>query len=56
MRKLVDGLVGNRAGMEFIGCHKLNANFDDARRMMLNPFEPVVIPQKVDHKCAMCPP
>ena len=54
LRKLVYGLVGNRAGMEFIEFHKLNANFDDARRMMLEPSEPVVIPQKVDRKYAMC--
>ena len=51
---LVYGLVGNRAGMEFIEYHRLNASFADVRRMMLNPSEPVSIPQKVDRKYAMC--
>ena len=54
LRKLVYGLVGNRAGMEFIEFHNLNASFDDVRRMMLNPSVPVSIPQKVDRKYAMC--
>ena len=54
LRKLVYGLVGNRAGMEFIEFHKLNASFDDVRNMMLNPSVPVTIPQKVDRKYALC--
>ena len=54
LRKLVYGLVGHRAGMEFIEFHKLNASFDDIRKMMLNPSVPVSIPQKVDRKYAMC--
>jgi hypothetical protein len=54
LRKLVYGLVGNRAGLEFIEFHKLNASFEDVRKMMLNPSEPVVIPSKVDRKYAMC--
>ena len=54
LRKLVYGLVGNRAGMEFIEFHKLNSSFEDVRRMMLNPSEPVSIPTKVDRKYAMC--
>ena len=54
LRKLVYGLVGNRAGMEFIEFHKLNASFDDVRSMMLNPSVPVTIPQKVDRKYALC--
>ena len=40
--------------MEFIEFHKLNACFDDIRRMMLNPSVPVNIPTKVDRKYAMC--
>lgn len=54
LRKLVYGLVGNRAGMEFIEFHKLNASFDDVRSMMLNPSVPITIPQKVDRKYALC--
>jgi hypothetical protein len=54
LRKLVYGLVGNRAGMEFIEFHKLNASFADVRKMMLSPAVPVEIPSKVDRKYAMC--
>ena len=54
LRKLIYGLVGNRAGMEFVEFHKLNAQFDDVLAMMRNPDAPVVIPQKVDRKYALC--
>ena len=54
LRKLVYGLVGNRAGMEFIEFHKLNASFTDVLKMMTDPKVPVVIPAKVDRKYAMC--
>ena len=54
LRKLIYGLVGNRAGMEFFEFHKLNASFADVRQMMLNPSAPVAIPQKVDRKYALC--
>ena len=54
LRKLVYGLVGNRAGMEFIEFHKLNDSFEDVRKMMLDANTPVSIPQKVDRKYALC--
>ena len=54
LRKLVYGLVGNSAGMEFIEFHKLNAQFQDVLKMMLNPQTPVVIPDKVDRRYALC--
>ena len=54
LRKLIYGLVGNRAGMEFFEFHKLNANFSDTLRMMREPKVDVVIPSKVDRKYAMC--
>jgi len=54
LRKLVYGLVGNRAGLEFVEFHKLNAEFDDVREMMLNPKAPITIPTKVDRKFALC--
>ena len=54
LRKLVYGLVGNRAGMEFIEFHRLNSSFTDVRSMMTDPSIPVDIPQKVDRKYAMC--
>lgn len=54
LRKLVYGLVGNRAGLEFMEFHKLNAEFDDVCEMMLNPNARIVIPDKVDRKFALC--
>ena len=54
LRKLVYGLVGNRAGMEFVAFHKLNAQFEDVLALMRNPDVPVVIPNKVDRKYALC--
>lgn len=54
LRKLVYGLVGNRAGLEFIEFHKLNDDFADVKKMMLNPEAKVVIPTKVDRKFALC--
>ena len=53
-RKLVYGLVGNRAGMEFMEYHKLNASFEDVLQMMRNPTVPIDIPKKVDRKYALC--
>jgi hypothetical protein len=54
LRKIVYGLVGNRAGLEFVEFFKLNAEFDDVRNMMLDPAAEVVIPAKVDRKYAFC--
>ena len=54
LRKLVYGLVGNRAGMEFFEYHKLNSSFTDVMAMMLNPKVPVRIPTMVDRKYALC--
>ena len=54
LRSVVYGLVGNRAGVEFVEFHKLNAEFADVREMMLNPAKAVVIPTKVDRKYALC--
>ena len=54
LRKLVYGLVGNRAGLEFVEFHKLNAQFDDVREMMLNPEAKIDLPAKVDRKFALC--
>ena len=54
LRKVVYGLVGNRAGVEFVEYFKLNAEFDDVRRMMLDASLPVSIPAKIDRKYAFC--
>ncbi len=54
LRKVVYGLVGNRAGVEFVEYFKLNAEFEDVRRMMLDDSIPVSIPAKIDRKYAFC--
>lgn len=54
LRKIVYGLVGNRAGLEFIEFYKINAQFDDIKNMMLDENAEVVIPVKVDRKYAFC--
>lgn len=54
LRKIVYGLVGNRAGLEFIEFYKINAQFDDIKNMMLDENAEVVIPAKVDRKYAFC--
>lgn len=54
LRKVVYGLVGNRAGIEFVEYHKLNANFEDVKKMMLDTDIEVAIPTKVDRKYAFC--
>ena len=54
IRKVVYGIVGNRAGVEFMEFHLLNIGFDDIKKMMLNPHAEINIPQKVDRKYALC--
>ena len=54
MRKMVYGLVGNRAGLEFMEYFKLNAQFDDVKAMMTDETVPVSIPAKIDRKYAFC--
>ena len=54
LRKVVYGLVGNSAGMEFVEFHKLNAQFQDVLNMMRDPQAPIVIPDKVDRRYALC--
>ena len=54
LRKVVYGLVGTRAGVEFVEYFRLNAEFDDVRRMMLDSSVPVSIPARIDRKYAFC--
>lgn len=54
LRKVVYGIVGNRAGLEFVEFFKLNETFDDVRNMMIDPASAVKIPSKVDRKYALC--
>ena len=54
LRKVVYGLVGNRAGVEFMEFHKINATFDDVLEMMTDPAKPIRIPDAADRKYALC--
>jgi hypothetical protein len=54
LRKVVYGLVGNRAGVEFMEFYKLNETFDDVLEMMRNPAKPIKIPDAADRKYALC--
>lgn len=54
LRKVVYGLVGNRAGVEFMEFHKINETFDDVLEMMTNPAKPIKIPDASDRKYALC--
>jgi hypothetical protein len=53
VRKAVYGLVGDGAGVEFLAFHKINDNFANVLRMMLDPSVPVVIPETADRKYAI---
>ena len=54
LRKVVYGLVGNRAGVEFMEFHKINETFDDVLEMMRDPERPVKVPDAADRKYAFC--
>lgn len=53
LRKIVYGLVGNRAGVEFMEFYKVNREFDNVLDYMLNPNKEIVIPGRSDEKCAL---
>lgn len=53
LRKIVYGLVGNRAGVEFMEFYKINAEFDNVLEWMLNPKKEIVIPDRADVKYAI---
>ena len=54
LRKAVYGLVGNRAGVEFLEFFKMCATFDDILEMMTDPEKPVKIPPEADRRYALC--
>lgn len=54
VRKMVYGLVGNRAGVEFMEFRKMSASFDDALELMCDPKKEFVVPQRADMKYALC--
>lgn len=54
LRKMIYGLVGNGAGVEFIEFYKLNAEFENILNIMLNPNAEIKIPEQADRKYALC--
>lgn len=54
VRHMVYGLVGNRAGVEFMEFKKMSESFADALALMRNPGAEVKIPSRADMKYALC--
>lgn len=54
LEKIVYGLVGNSAGIDFMTYYKLNEEFDDILEYMTNPAKTIKIPLENDRKWAMC--
>ena len=54
VRRMVYGLVGNHAGVEFMEFRKLSRSFADVLSVMLNPNAKVEIPDRADMKYALC--
>lgn len=54
IRTIVYGLVGNRAGVEFVEFHKINKNFGSILQMMVDPKAKIIIPEEPDRKYALC--
>lgn len=53
LRKLVYGLVGNGAGVEFMEFYKINQQFVNVKEMMLNPNLKIEIPERADARYAL---
>lgn len=53
LRKLVYGLVGNRAGVEFMEFLKINEKFDNVLDYMIDPNKEIKIPDRADAKYAI---
>ena len=53
LRKIVYGLVGNSAGVEFMEFFKLDREFDNVLETMRNPAKPINIPMEADRKYAL---
>ena len=54
VRHMVYGLVGNKAGVEFMEFKKLSETFADVLEMMRNPNAELKVPQRADMKYALC--
>lgn len=54
VRKMVYGLVGNRAGVEFMEFRKLSQAYDDVLELMRDRNRAVDVPARADMKYALC--
>lgn len=54
LRKMVYGLVGNGAGVEFMNFYKINAQFANILDIMTNPDAKIKIPVEADRVYALC--
>ncbi len=52
--KLVYGLIGNQAGVEFLAFKEIAAQFEDTHELMVNPNKKITIPEKPDQRYAFC--
>ena len=53
IRKMVYGLVGNRAGVEFVEALKMAQSLEDVKRMMTDASAPVKVPDRSDARYAL---
>lgn len=53
VRKIVYGIVGNQAGVEFMEFRKISAAFDDVHAVMLDPSAKVTVPTRADLRYAL---
>ena len=52
--KMIFGLVGNQAGIDFLAFKEIASKFDDAYELMTNPNRKISIPEKPDQRYAFC--
>jgi hypothetical protein len=52
--KMIYGLVGNQAGVEFAAFRELASQFEDTYELMTNPRKIITIPEKPDQRYAFC--
>ena len=52
--KMIYGLVGNQAGVEFVAFKEIASQFDDTYELMTNPNRKITIPEKPDQRYAFC--
>ena len=54
LRRIVNGLVGDRAGVEFMAFLEVSDSLEDVYRAMTNPKVKFTIPKKADRIYAFC--